>query len=200
MNRTDVKELHYITHIDNLKSILQNGILCYNKAKKIQCKSIADPEIQKRRNKVIPGANRKLHDYVNLYFNARNPMMFKRKDIHKELAVLWVDSTILDETGVVISDRNASSDYARFYPSPGGLESLDGTLVYADDWRHEDTFQYWKRKSAVCAEVLVPNFVPPKFITGIYVSCAESNQKVVSLLAGTQISNKVGVKSNLFFQ
>ena len=84
MNQADIKELYFITHIDNIKSILQHGILCYNKAKKILCKSIADYEIQKRSDKVvIPGGKLKLHDYANLYFNPRNAMMFKRKDIHQ---------------------------------------------------------------------------------------------------------------------
>ena len=131
MKRADVKELHYITHIDNLRSISQYGILCYRKAKKVLRQSIADPEIQKRREKVvIPGGKRKLHDYVNLYFNARNPMMFKRKDMHEELAVLRIDSAILDEFEVVISDGNAASDYAKFHTSPGGLKYLDNQLLH----------------------------------------------------------------------
>ena len=53
MKRVDVKELHYITHIDNLRLILQYGILCHHKAKKVLRQSIADPEIQKRREKVV---------------------------------------------------------------------------------------------------------------------------------------------------
>jgi len=46
MNRSDIKELHYITHIDNLKSILHNGILCHNKAKKIEFKSVAGKHVE----------------------------------------------------------------------------------------------------------------------------------------------------------
>lgn len=201
MNCSDVKELHYITPIDNLKLIFQYGILCENRVKKFLHKSIADPEIQKRRNKVvIPGGKYKLHDYANLYFNARNPMMFKRKDIHKELAVLRIDSAILDEPDVVISDRNASSGYVRFYSSPSGLKNLDKFLVYADDWRNNDTFQYWTRKSTICAEVLVPDSIAPRFITGIYVSCEDTYQKVVELLKSLTFSGKILINPKLFFQ
>lgn len=200
MNRSDVKALHYITHIANLGSILQNGILCHNKAKKIECESIADPQIQERRNKVIPGGKAKLHDYANLYFNARNPMMFKRKNIDKELAVLRIDSTILDESGVVISDGNASSDYVGFYPSPEGLKRLEKDLVFAKYWTHPNPFIAYTRKSAICAEVLVPDRVPPRFIAGICVSCKESYQKVVTLLEGTKMSVTIEVTPNLFFQ
>lgn len=131
MTRSDVKELHYISHIDNLVSIFKYGILCHNKAKKIKFKSVADEEVQKRREKVvIPGGRHKLHDYANLYFNARNPMMFKRKDMHKELAVLRIDSAILDKPDVIISDMNASSGHVRFYPSPEGLKHLNKNLDF----------------------------------------------------------------------
>lgn len=200
MNRADVKELHYIIHIDNLKSILHYGILCQNRAKKFQYKSIADPEIQKRREKVvIPGGKRKLHDYANLYFNARNPMMFRRKDNHKELCILQINHAILDEPNVIISDRNASSGYVRFY-SPKELDKLDETLIFADDWRDSDTFRYWTRKSTICAEVLVPDSVAPKFIRGVYVSCEEAYQKVAKLLKRLPLADKILINPKLFFQ
>ena len=200
MNRSDIEELYYITHIDNLKSILHYGILCHNKAKRIKFKSVADEEVQKRREKVvIPGGKSKLHDYANLYFNARNSMMFKRKDMHKELVVLRIDSAIFDEPDVIISDRNASSYYVRFY-SPEELDRLNGTLIFADDWRNENYFEYRKRRSIVCAEVLVPDSLAPKFITGIYVSRKDTYQKVVRLLNGLPLADKILINPNLFFQ
>jgi hypothetical protein len=199
MKRTQVKELYYITHVDNVRSLVENGILCHNKAQSFKHKSIADEKIQKRRDKaIIPGGKSKLHDYANLYFNPRNAMMCKVQEIRQELAVLKIDSVILEERDVVISDANASSDYVRFYPSPEGLEHLDAALVYASDWRDPDTFQYWKRKSAVCAEVLMPNLVPRKFITGIYVYCEETKDKVIQMLKGLPISKKVDIKRDIF--
>lgn len=195
MNRSDVNELYYITHIDNLESILRYGILCYYKAKKILRKSIADPEIQERREKVvIPGGKHKLHDYANLYFNARNSMMYKRKDIHREICILRINPAILDKPNVIISDKNASSDYVRFY-SPKELDKLDGALIFSNDWRNNDYYEYRKRKSATCAEVLVLGSVVPKFIIGAHVSCRDTRQKVIKLLA-----NNVSINPKLFFQ
>lgn len=200
MNRSDVKELYYIIHIDNLESILQRGIMCYNQAKKLKCKTIADEEIQKRREKVvIPGGKHKLHDYANLYFNARNPMMFKRKDEHKNLCILRINSSILDEPAVIISDKNASSGYVRFY-SLKDLDKLDANLIFAEDWRNGNTLQYWIKKSTTCAEVLVPDTVASKFIKGVYVSCKESYQKVCNLLKETPFANTMKVNPTLFFQ
>jgi len=201
MKRSDIRELYYIIHIDNLLSILKHGILCNHKANNFVRRSIADPKIQKRRDKaVIPGGKHKLHDYANLYFNARNPMMFKRKEISKELVVLRIDSSILDEPGVVISDRNASSDYVRFYPSPEGLKYLDKDLIFAEYWTDPDPIIAYERKSVICAEVLVPDFVSSKFIRGIYASCNESQQIVTDLLKGLSICGNIQINSHLFFQ
>ncbi|MDI6760744.1 MAG: DUF4433 domain-containing protein [Candidatus Brocadiaceae bacterium] len=199
MIRSEIKELHFIAHIDNLPSIVERGILCHNRVKKIQHTSVADQEIQDRRDKVVVPGGLKLHDYVNLYFNARNPMMYKIKGRHRELCVLQIYPAILDEPKIVISDGNASSEYTRFYPSPEGVENLDKSLVYAENWIDSNRFQYWHRKSAVCAEVLVPYSVLPKFLKGIYVSCQDAYQKVTELLKSSPPVESVSLNPKLFF-
>ena len=82
-------------------------------------------EIQDRRKiKVVPGG-RPLHEYVNLYFDARNPMLYKRRDQHLSICVLRIDPTVMELPGVVITDSNASSGYARFAAYPEGLHLID---------------------------------------------------------------------------
>ncbi|MEW6544695.1 MAG: DarT ssDNA thymidine ADP-ribosyltransferase family protein [Nitrospirota bacterium] len=67
MNRADIAELHYITPIENVSSILEHGILSNRQAACVSHTSVAMEEVQdKRRNKQIPGA-RPLQDYANLY-------------------------------------------------------------------------------------------------------------------------------------
>jgi hypothetical protein len=88
MTLDELQELHYITPIANMKSIVTKGILSHYKAEKIPHKSVAMDEIQERRKKVVVPGGRPLHHYVNLYFHARNPMMFKRKNSHEELCVI----------------------------------------------------------------------------------------------------------------
>lgn len=201
MDRSEIAGLYYIAHTNNLISILNSGILCYNKACTMHPLSIADESIQNRRRKVvIPGPNRRLHDYANLYFNPRNPMMFKIKDQHKHLCVLEIDQSVLDLRGVVISDKNASSDYVRFSDSPEGLELLDENLVYAKDWTHSQRIEYYKRKSAVCAEVLVPISVQPQLIKGIYVSSKSSYREVKTLLTNHSCSYKIVINAGMFFK
>ena len=68
MIRSDIPELHYITPIANLPSIMKLGILSNKRASKVGHVSVAMEEIQdKRRQKKIPGAGL-LHDYVNGLF------------------------------------------------------------------------------------------------------------------------------------
>jgi hypothetical protein len=56
MNRADVTELHYITGIAKVTSILQHGILSHTLAAELAHDSVAMPEIQAiRQNKQIPG-------------------------------------------------------------------------------------------------------------------------------------------------
>jgi len=166
----DLVELHYITRIDNVPSIVCRGIVCHKNAARLNAISIADDKVQRiRAQKCVPGGL-KLHEYAPLYFNARNPMMYKRKDMHQKLCVLRISRDVLKISGVVISDHNAASCLARFYPAQQGLKFIDPEYVFAQNWTHEDSIEQRRRKARICAEVLVPERVPPQFIVGAYVS------------------------------
>jgi len=129
----------------------------------------------------VPGG-RKLHDYVNLYFCTRNPMLYKRRAEHEILCVLQVSTDVLDLPGVVIADQNASSDYVRFGAASDALARIDHSLVFAEFWTHpEDPREEWRHKSAKCAEVLVPDRVPPRHVCGAYVSCEASRTMLLSV-------------------
>ncbi len=176
MRRSELTELHYIVPIANVPSIMEHGILCKNRAKHLRSESVAMEEIQEiRTNKVVPGG-RPLHDYANLYFHARNPMLRKRAVRHAQLCVLRVSTEILGLPGVVITDGNSASGYTAFRESPAGLAIVDRDLVFAEYWTDANQIVEWQKKSAKCAEVLVPERVPARFIDGAYVSCAESEE------------------------
>lgn len=196
MNREDVTELHYITPIANVASILKYGLLSHNRAEKVLHRSVAMSEIQdKRTRKVVPGG-RPLHDYVNLYFHARNPMLYKRQAEHQTLCVLRISAAVLDSSGVVITDGNAASQYTAFYPSPAGLERLSREDVFAERWTDPDPIVQWRKKSAKCAEVLVPDRIAPNEILGAYVSCEQAKAALAKVGFGLPIA----IDTQLFFQ
>src|SRR3989338_10117711 len=110
MNRSDVKELYFITYIENVPSIFKKGIVSRNKAKKerVEFKDISNSEVQDRRkDKKIPGTSLQLHDHVNLYFDAHNPMLSARRSENNEICVLRVYADVLDLKGVIVTDQNA---------------------------------------------------------------------------------------------
>jgi ssDNA thymidine ADP-ribosyltransferase, DarT len=79
MKRTDIKSLYYITHIENLPSILERGIMSHRTIERsgVAYTKIYDGEIVNRRqNKQTPGRG-SLWEYANLYFQPRNPMLYR---------------------------------------------------------------------------------------------------------------------------
>ena len=177
VKRDELPELHYIAPIANVGSILVHGILSHRRVAGLPHQSVAKPAIQDRRSKKSVPGGRPLHEYVNLYIHARNPMMFLRRDQHANLCVLCISTQVLDLPGVVIADQNASSDYVRFGAAPGALDLVDGGRVFAEYWTHpDDLIEEWRHKSIKCAEVLVPDWVEPEHISRAYVSCQDSQQ------------------------
>jgi len=89
----------------SVRAIAESGTLglVHNRALKVEHESIAMPEIQDLHAKVRVPGGRQLHDYVNLYIQARNPMMYKRKDYHEKLSILKISTDVLDLPGVVVS-------------------------------------------------------------------------------------------------
>lgn len=197
MNRADIVELHYITLIGNVPSILEHGILSHNRVAALRHLSIAMPEIQERRkDKPIPGTNRRLHDYANLYFDAHNPMLSKRRDVNSELCVLRVAPMVLDLPGVIITDQNAASNRVRFYPVQEGIAALDRDYVMARYWLHrENPYAEWHHKSAKCAEVLVPDQAGPRYIRSAYLA----NRQALESWQQNNIHLTAEVKPDMFF-
>lgn len=120
MQRNEIVEFHYITPIANLPSIFEHGILSNSRAARLAHDSVASEEVQARRRKQLPGG-RRLHEYANLYFHARNPMLFLRKDLHQTVCVLRIAPDVLDIPGTWL---RMPMRQAIMYVSPRPLEAL----------------------------------------------------------------------------
>lgn len=199
MERNDLVEFHYITDISNLRSILELGLLSNTLAAKFPHHSVAAVDVQKRRStKIVPGGM-PLHNYVNLYFHARNPMLSLKRSIHTSLCVLRISPAILDLPNVIITSQNASSDYVRFFPSPAGLAYLSKNMVFAESWLHENQIEEWQHKSIKCAEVLVPNRIDSVYIIGGYVSNQQTLDDIQHLLIDAGLHLPTSIDEHLFF-
>ena len=150
--------------------------------------SIALPGVQERReSKVIPRA-KPLHEYVNLYICARNPMMYLWRSRHEALCVLQIKPAVVSLPGVVVADGNAASGPTAFWQSPSGLSKVDKDTVFAEWWTDPDPFVLWENRRVKCAEVLVPDKVDTRFITGAYVSCAAAESDLRTIAPGISIT------------
>lgn len=174
MERHEVRELHFITSITNLDSLLQRGILSHDRAERIPHTSCANEGVQdRRRRKRVPNG-RRLHHYANLYFDARNPMMFVlTRSGRDDLVVVRVSQEVLDIPDTVLTDGNAASEGTRFYPSPEGLANLDSSLIFARYWTDDNFWPVEEKKRARNAEVLVPDMVASSYVKGCYVDTRE---------------------------
>ena len=157
------------------------------------------PEIQNRRDGVVVPRGRPLHEYANLYICGRNPTMMKmvRKYMHhSEVCILRVSPDVLDIPGTVVTDGNASSGYARFEAAPNGLSIVDQQRAFATWWTAAVPAEQYRRKFQKCAEVLVPNRVPPNYLMGAYVSGNAGRDRFIALNTGLPVT----INANLFFQ
>lgn len=196
MTRDELHELGYIVPIATVPSIVQRGILSHRGAERIPHDSIALQNVQDRRATVTVPNGRMLHEYANLYICPRNPMLLKKSDIHESICVLQVSVNVLDIRNVIVTDGNAASKYVSFRPAPAGLAIVDRDRTFAEWWTHDDQIEQWRHSSQKCAEVLVPDGVPPSCVTGAYVSCDGSRRQLQHLAPDLPVT----VNPWLFFQ
>ena len=198
MERSRVRELHFIAHLANVPSILEHGILSHRRAGRIEHVSVASPEVQQRRHrKKVPSGRlyRLLHDYANLYVHARNAMLYSLLDDWEgSLTVLAVDSLVLDRPGIVVADRNAASRVVRFSSvAEGGIEALEEKVVFARYWADSEDL-----KQRRCAEVLVPGKVDPELIRLAYVPDRTTQRQLAQRLGKRELP--IEVMPYLFFR
>ena len=123
-------------------------------------------------------------------------MLSVRRSQNDVICVLVIDSKVLDLPGVIISDRNAASNYVRFSSMKEGLERLDRERIFAQYWTHYgDLYDEMSHKSEKCAEVLVPNLVEPRYI----VSANVANETALESFIKLRLDLTVCIKNDIFF-
>jgi O-acetyl-ADP-ribose deacetylase (regulator of RNase III) len=199
MTKSDIKSLYYITHIENLPSILQRGILSHKKVEELTVSytPIYDNSIvSKRKDKATP-ARSSLWEYANLYFQPRNPMMYRvvhEKD-RRDIAVIGVKPDVLTAAGGLITDGNAANDPTQFFPIKEGVELLKKQWkIIQNEWWNE--LDGSKRK--IMAECLVPEMISPELIHSIFVADYKAKEQVEKLIGSARVP--VIPEPNMFFQ
>lgn len=230
IKKESIQECYYLTHIENIPSILQKGILSHRRVSKLQartsCINISNQEVQERRDRKVVqrvDENKKplnLHRFVNLYLNPNNAMIlaiYQHQGVpSKKLCILRISVEILNRGDVILTDQNAATNIAHFYPSTNFCLNEDytyclssSTAVGYKDVQHLDFFRgkgsgqiSAVRKQIRQAEVLVPYQIDPSYIVGVFVSCDEALYTIRAILAGNQLREdlSITVHPSIFFQ
>lgn len=194
LNKYQILYLYHMTHWSNLENILKNGLFSRNQAQKGFLNiDIADKAVNIRRDRQEPIYNKSLHDYVPLYFNPKNPMLFKRKNMQNEIVILAIDRNVLLQANAIFTNGNAAAKITHFYREIDNLSQLYWKCIHAEHWN-----DFTDGKRIRCAEVLVYSRIDISAIKKIICNNFELQQIVSSQIE--KYKNLIAeVNKNLYF-
>jgi len=187
-SNVEIKSLYYITHIENVDSILSQGILSHQTVedKGLKYTAIYDKEIVSNRKMKSTPSGKSLWQYSNVYFQPRNPMLYRvvLEKGAKDIAVIALYPQVLQSSGAFITDGNAANSITNFY------NYKDGIIIISDMWNTLKG-EWWNSldgsKRKIMAECLIPNVISPDLIHSIYVANHSNAEKVKALLTHRDI-------------
>lgn len=224
-NHKNQFRLYHMTHIDNLQSILSSGyLMSHNQIKSY--KDISNNSVNARRAKKENVFGNSIHDYVPLYFNPRNAMLFSvQRQYDDDIVVLEINREVCLKPYTLFSYKNASADDARFtenikiflnaetnfsikkivFSKKLGLKRnnvIDKRSIWyginQDSWSDDET---GKIKKVMMSECLIYQNIPVNYIINIHCKTQSASQKIENILErcnNTDIEN-IYYNSNLFF-
>jgi len=183
LSQYGIRSLWYITHIDNLESILTHGILSRDECRKLPIlfSDISEVQVQERR--------KKYHNYVPLFLADNTPMLYVVVcDYGDDIILLELSNKILLLDGVKISDGNVACAETKVYDNITNttLKMLNWSIIYSRKIAYSPE---WKRVRS--AEILVPKNVESKIIRLIHVRSKRVMNDVNKILKRTESVNVV---------
>jgi len=159
---------------------------------------IYDGNIVSRRKEKITPSGKGLWEYANLYFQPRNPMMYRV--IHEarskeDIAVVGLTPQVMNKPEALITDGNAANDPTLFYTVPEGKKVLQAQWKFINnDWWND--LDGSKRK--IMAECLIPAFIESSFIHTIFVANQAAKERVERIISSYNVS--VVPEPHMFFR
>ena len=167
LNEKKVNSLWHLTHKNNIESILEHGILSHDNAKKLtNYVDISDHQVQDLRKKKESIHGRRIHEYVPLFINPKNAMLYRvMQDISKKnkLCLIEIFLDVL-EWEYIFTDGNAASRYTNFYMSLNdNFDSIPWDDIFSTSWSYRGVRDEI-RKSHMMSEFLIYPKIAPKYI------------------------------------
>lgn len=162
-----VTSLWNVTHLRNLASLLERGILCWNDTNQVPDRvDIAERQVQQRRGPRYYATLRitvNPHAHVPLFFADNTPMLYVTSS-DNAVILLELRAEVADAPNVFFSDANVASEFHQLYSDPADLANLDWDVIKD---RRGARYPDWKRKRS--AEVLIPTCCPASMISKVHV-------------------------------
>jgi hypothetical protein len=182
--RREIQGLYYISPIENLQSILREGILSHAEVQRrgIPFTPIYNAVIVETRQQRTAPDGKSLWHFANLYFQPRNAMLYRVVSERKAIGivVLALKPQVL-EIASFISVGNAASPLSVILPKDEGLRALQEKEIWEclqrEWWAQEDG-----SKRLMMSECLIPERVPPDYIQTICVADRGDAEKVREIL------------------
>jgi hypothetical protein len=187
LNLTQDKALIFrITHIDNVRWILQHGLYCRSaNVFDPNFHEIGNPElIEKRKHRNVPiQPGGTLSDYIPFYFTPHSPMLLNiktgfmgmKKTPMSEIAILVSSLPNLAQVGkkFLFTDRHACLQTAAFYNDLARLDVIDWSMLQNRDFKRNpnDPAKFERYQ----AEALIYHDLPVSTLVGIV--CHGEDQK-----------------------
>lgn len=191
LKKSQEPSIYHMVHINNLKSILENGLFSNNiiyKLKNKEIKDISNKEVNQRREITEPIYKRSIHDYVPFYFNPRNAMLYSTQSKFSDNIII-LEFNINKLFKYIFTNRSNSALFTNGNASKKGTYFTGNPLVLFNEKfiNFSDVFKlsWWGDdyiKSTMMSEVLIHNNVPIDFISFIHTQTEEMAIQVVDLL------------------
>jgi hypothetical protein len=187
--------LRHMTHVNNLRAIVRDGLLCREALAAEAFVDVSDAEVQQRR-RTDPIHGRSLKSYVPLYFNPLNGMYFRELKTYPpdQLCIVEVSPTVIDLDGALVTSANAASTNVKFGQGRVGLRVVNRDETFSKRQLGEDKAHDQCRQ----AEVLVPLRVAPELISVLNTVDYRAAAAVQSLLG--ECAPPVRPSPRLFFR
>lgn len=185
----EIDGLYHFTHVHHVQSIFKNGLRSHNNSHELGLvrNDISNPEVQRLRSQRSIGG-RPLHDYVPLYFNPRNAMLFDvfRNHTLVDIAIIRLPRNLLLQKGVWFTDGNAANTPTISYDRLEDLNKLDWECIQAEYWT-----EYEDGKRKCMAEILVPDMISANYIqrkSYLFVENQETQNRIEAILPNARVA------------
>lgn len=193
------RHLFRMLHINNLESVLKDGMYAPNVKHDSSYVNIGDEVLIAQRGEfeipIAPGGV--LSDYVPFYFGGCSPMLLNIKTGYRgvkqrsqsEIVYLCthIETIIRVCPGWCFTDGHAKNRLTNYYNQVVDLEQIDWSVVEDKYWKNtEDDLDKMRRKQA---EFLVKGHVPTSCFSGVIVhdDTAASQVKIIEAKAGINL-------------